>query len=229
MAEICHPMALVSLRLNTLKCYIFLSNFSRSRNAFLELSSEMSMSFHSQESASVSGTTFVQIGRADGKRFVHRHPLELTVFQGMGHNQTELGTASVPLSGPAGFSSAVAYHFYEKGYDTYSHSTNRAYEIKTEDGGACGPTEVGRVYVRLRLTCWGLETEPANRVLPSPGPAPLRPAFADQNPFDYPFDERVIQAPARMTYVCSREFGPRMYNRDVEEILHRHLRLLVTY
>lgn len=66
----------------------------------------------------------------------------------------DVGQASVWLSGSAGFTDAVAYHFYEKGYDCYTHDTDNEYEVQSADG--CQTT--CKISARIRLTCHGPET-----------------------------------------------------------------------
>lgn len=114
--------------------------------------------------------------------------------------QTYLGTASIMLSGQTGFTDAIAYHFYEKGFDQYLHTVENVYElVDLTDESNCTQL-AGKVSVRLRLTCHGPEERQTNRVWSRLNERPQRHLSVDQNAFDYPCDDRTVHSQPKMTY-----------------------------
>lgn len=124
--------------------------------------------------------------------------MELIIYEDhQNGNQRVLGSMSVTLSGSMGFTDAIAYHFYEKGYEPHSHVVEKTYEVKSYDDAQ---SMQGDISVYLKLTCHGPETNQVNRVVLATNLPRLRPIFIDVDGFDYKFDKQIIELPPKMTY-----------------------------
>lgn len=135
----------------------------------------------------------------------------------MTDNQIEFGLVSVVLSGSIGFTDAVAYHFYEKGHDVHTHTSESVYEVKSKDY----TKTIGELSLRLRLTCHGPETEQVNRIVMKSKQSPLQPVFIDGNAFDFHLDKQIIQTPPKMMYENAKKWTDQIhvYNPDIRDLL----------
>lgn len=95
-----------------------------------------------------------------------------------------------------GFTSAISYHFYEKGYDPYARVVENVYDVKNMDGSQI----IGDMFVRLKLTCHGPETMQVNQIVLKSNQPELQPIFNDSDSFDFHFDKHIIQSPPTMMY-----------------------------
>lgn len=158
-----------------------------------------------------------------------RNSCELLVCEEIEDNEVVFGIASVSLSGTMGFTDAIAYQFYEKGYESYSHTTQNAFEVKSTNSGHF----IGDIVVRLKLTCCGPETNEVNqiRLKSDDWPQKLEPIFVDENPFDFSLDNRVLNFPPKMMYDDVNKWGNKIKsnNPEIKELLHcqRYQQLLL--
>lgn len=148
-----------------------------------------------------------------------RNPLELLICEDHQYdNHRVLGSMSVTLSGTTGFTDAIAYHFYEKGYEPHSHIVEKTFEVKSFDDAQ----SVGDISVHLKLTCHGPEMNHVNRIVLATSLPPLRPVFIDVDEFDFHFEKRIIQPPPKMTYEDANERENLIFtnNPDIKDLLH---------
>lgn len=126
-----------------------------------------------------------------------RNPLQLTIYKDNGGDENvEFGEASITMSGPVGFTDAIAHHFYENSKNPYLKCAERTVEVISSNDGL---TVVGNITVRLKLTCHGLETE--QEVVPisvMPDRRQLQPISIE--PFDFQFNRLIEQPPPKMMY-----------------------------
>lgn len=143
-----------------------------------------------------------------------RNPLELTICEDLKNDQVKFGKLSITLSSAMGFTNAIAYHFYEKGYEPHWHVVDKVYEVRNTDGTKI----IGDISLRLKLTCHGPETKQLNQIALRSQRPQLQPTFVDGNAFDFPFDKHFIQPPPKMMYDNMNSI--RVFNPDIRELLH---------
>lgn len=135
---------------------------------------------------------------------ISRNPLRLTIYKERGVDENydgddeeqEFGEASVTLSGPMGFTDAVAHHFYKKADGPYVQTAENTVDVISLIDGM---TVMGNIAVRVKLTCHGLETRQG--IVPistMPDRPQLRPIFVD--PVDLRFDMPIDQPSANIMY-----------------------------
>lgn len=155
--------------------------------------------------------------------------MELIICEDLTDDQIEFGLVSVVLSGSIGFTDAVAYHFYEKGYGVHTHTAENVYDVKSRD---CTRT-IGEISLRLRLTCHGPEMEQVNRIAIKSNQSPLQPVSIDGNVFDFYLDKQIIQTPPKMMYENANQCTNKIhiYNTDIKDLLQcqRYTHQLSTY
>jgi len=143
--------------------------------------------------------------------------------------QINLGTVSVMLSSSMGFTGAIGIHFYEKGYDPYSHTVENVYEVKNMDGSRT----IGDMFVRLKLTCHGPETMQVNQIVLKSNQPELQPIFNDSDSFDFHFDKHIIQSPPTMMYGSINKClgNIQVLNPEIRELLdcQRYLRYCLLF
>lgn len=143
-----------------------------------------------------------------------RNPLELTICEDIKNDQVKFAKLSITLSSSMGFTNAIAYHFYEKGYGLHEHTVEKVYELRNMDGTQI----IGDISLRLKLTCHGPETKHTNQILLKSERPRMQPIFVDGNAFDFPFDKHVIQPPPKMMYDNINRME--VFNPDIKELLH---------
>lgn len=122
-----------------------------------------------------------------------------------------------------GFTNAIAYHFYEKGYDLHWHVLDKAYEVRNMSGTKI----IGDISLRLKLTCHGPETNQVNQIALRSQQPQLQPIFVDGNAFDFPFEKHIIQPPPKMMFDNINSI--RAFNPDIRELLHCQRYVIYTY
>lgn len=116
-----------------------------------------------------------------------------------------------------GFTGAIGYHFYEKGYDLHAHTIERVYEVKDMNSSEA----IGDMFVRLKLTCHGPETMQVNQIVLKSNQLELQPIFNDTDSFDFYFDKHIIQSPPKMMYDTVNKCDDKIQilNPEIKELL----------
>jgi hypothetical protein len=119
------------------------------------------------------------------------------------------------LSSSMGFTSAISYHFYEKGYNVHTHTAESVHEVKNMDGSQI----IGDMFVRLKLTCHGPETMQVNQIVLKSNQPELQPIFNDNNSFDFYFDKHIIPSPPIMMYDGVSRCEDKILNPEIKDLL----------
>ncbi|VVC42119.1 Hypothetical protein CINCED_3A011314 [Cinara cedri] len=91
---------------------------------------------------------------------LQRNPFEIMVCEKTESDEKVFGIISLSLSGAMGFTDAIAYHFYEKGYSMHSHTSEHLCDVRSIDG----TQSVGDIFVRFKLTCCGPKAKEVNQI-----------------------------------------------------------------
>ncbi|XP_025208734.1 uncharacterized protein LOC112604080 [Melanaphis sacchari] len=146
---------------------------------------------------------------------LQKNPLELIIYEDLEDDRIKLGSVSIMLSSSMGFTSAISYHFYEKGYDIHAHTVESVHEVKNMDGSQ----SIGDMFVRLKLTCHGPETMQVNQIVLKSDQPELQPIFNDNNSFDFYFDKNIMPSPPRMMYGGVSKCEDKVLNPEIKELL----------
>ncbi|XP_025420362.1 uncharacterized protein LOC112690544 [Sipha flava] len=129
---------------------------------------------------------------------LQKNPLKLAVFEDTEDGQNVFGEVFIALNSLTGFTNAIAYHFYEKGYGKHVHAVEG---VHAATDGAGEKTNV-ELSVAVRLTCHGSEGRVDRLALrPDVRPRQLQPVYADPNTLGIAFDGRPIRPRQEMTYL----------------------------
>ncbi|KAE9532713.1 hypothetical protein AGLY_009794 [Aphis glycines] len=146
---------------------------------------------------------------------LQKNPVELIICEDLKDGRVKIGTVSIMLSGSMGFTSAINYHFYEKGYDIHTHTVENVHEVKNIDGSET----IGDMFVRLKLTCHGPETMQVNQIVLKSNQPELQPIFNDNDSFDFYFDKYIIPSPPKMMYSSVKKCEDKILNPEIKELL----------
>lgn len=160
-----------------------------------------------------------------------RNNFELLIYENLKDDDIMFGVVSQSLSSDRGFTEAIACHFYEKGYDAFTHTIEEAFNLENTER----TQTIGKIIIRLKLTCHGPETKEVNHIRLKPSgnrPQQLKPIFVEDNSFDFPLDRCGLNIAPKMMYdddVNILRNRIKMCNPYIKELLHcqRYLRWLL--